>query len=238
MSNVSRSPTDLVKGVGKFRETLPFTDFWDTWWYDSGLFWVVAPLLLWAIVGGTCAISLFYQRFIWISRFAGVGGADSGHNLHSLPGVLNPRTLWILAAFASLFNVPYYYTVATIWANTGTSFHDPQAFILQMCASIATAFFILAAAFKSLLNLIECMNYRDSSHKAPEPSDIMRSKKHLSHQEVLTRRSVWKEDIKSSELATGSFTLTDPVGGRGFLRLNTHLNEATKKEIVSGRDIV
>jgi hypothetical protein len=235
MSNVSRSPTDLVKGVGNYRETRPFINFWDEVWVDSGLFWVVAPLMLWAIVSCTCAVALFYQRFVWISRFAGVGGSDSGHNLQSLPGVLNPRSLWLLAALASFLNIPYYYSVSTLWTNSGTAYNDPQVFILQICASISTAVFILAAAFKSVLNLNECMNYRDSAHKAPEPDGIKSPKKHLSHQELLSRRSVWKEDTSSSELAAGSLALTAPAGGSGSFVHSTHHREATRKEIVSGQ---
>jgi hypothetical protein len=213
MSNVSRSPTDLVKGIGSYRETEPFVEFWVVVWQDSGLFWVFAPLCLWAIVGSTCAIALFYQKVLWISRFAGSGTTDdSGSNLQSLPGPLNPSLLWSMVLVASSMNVAYYFSVCTLWANKDTAFGNTQAFILQICASVSAAAFVLVAAFQSSISLIECMNYRDSAHKAPEPPDIVRQKKHPSHKQLEGNRRLWKEDSGPTELA-GDLTFNGPVFG-------------------------
>jgi hypothetical protein len=233
MSNYSRSPTDLVKGIGTFRPTAPYVFFWEVVWQDSGLFWMVAPMLLWFIVGFTCLVALIFQKLFWISRFAQVGNMDSGHNLQSLPGMLNPTSLWVLALISSIFNMAYYFSMATLWANTDTSFRDIRVFILQICAATSHAIFVALAAFKSSINLIECMNYRDSSNKAPEPPGLERPTKHPSQKQVEAKRCLWKEDVGASELASGTLTMADPV--RRSLSHETRAvhNTATKKETVS-----
>lgn len=233
MSNVSRSPTDLVKGIGTYRETEPFIEFWIVVWQDSGLFWVFAPLCLWAIVGCTSAVALFYQKVWWISRFAGSGTAeDSGYNLHSLPVTLNPSGLWFFALVASSINIPYYYSLSTLWANKNTAFGNIQVYILQICASTATAIFLLIAAFKSSVNLIECMNYRDSAHKAPEPPELVRSKKHPSHKQIEGNRRLWKENSSSAELVA-DLNLSGPVFGSSAHHVRIFCNTATKRETVT-----
>ena len=87
-SNASKSPVDLVKGIGQFRESEPYVDFLSAVWQDTGLFWVVAPLFIWFIVGVICSVALFFQKVLWISRFAAMGSNNSAHNLQSLPDVL------------------------------------------------------------------------------------------------------------------------------------------------------
>ena len=231
-SNASRSPVDLVKGIGQFRETEPFVDFWIIVWQDTGLFWVVAPLFIWAIVGVICAVALFYQRVLWVSRFAAVGTDDSAHNLQSLPSVLNPNWLWCFALVASSMNVPYYFTLSTLWANTDTAYGNLTVFILQICATTATSLFLLCAAFKSTVNLIECMNYRDSAHKPPEPPEIARSKKHPSIKEIERNRSLWKENDSSSELASAAAISSPSAISRNSQAVHFHHNTATPRETV------
>jgi hypothetical protein len=233
MSNVSRSPTDLVKGIGEYRPTFPFVYFWEIVWYDSGLFWVVAPLFLWLIIGGTCLAALVLQKMVWISRFSGVGAKDSGHNLQSLPSVLNPGSIWFFALISSIVQIAYYYYMATLWANTGTAFRDIPVFVLQICAATSHAIFIASASYICTINLIECMNYRDSSHKAPEPPEIKRSSKHPSQKQVEAKRSLWKERVGSSELASGPLTPYAPVDNSLSHDIRVFHNTATRKETVS-----
>jgi hypothetical protein len=235
MSNISRNPTDLVKSIGTYRPTAPFAYFWEIVWQESGLFWVVAPLFLWLLVGCTCAVALIFQKVVWISRFAGVGTGESGHNLHSLPSVLNPSSIWFSALISSAANVSYYFIVATLWANTDTAFHDIRVFILQICAATLQGIFVAVTTFKSSISLIECMNYRDSSHQAPEPPEFERPKKHPTQKEVETKRSLWKEDAGSTALASGTLTLTTPVFGSNKNEshsVNIVQNTATKREKV------
>lgn len=231
-SNASRSPVDLVKGIGQFRETEPFVDFWVVVWQDTGLFWVVAPLFIWAIVGVICAVALFYQRVLWVSRFAAVGTDDSAHNLQSLPSALNPNWLWCFALVASSMNVPYYYSLSILWANTDTAYGNLTVFILQICATTTASLFLLCAAFKSTVNLIECMNYRDSAHKPPEPPEIARSKKHPSIKEIEKNRSLWKENNNSSELASAAEISSPSAISRNSHVVHFHHNTATPRETV------
>jgi hypothetical protein len=231
MSNVSRSPTDLVRGIGTYRNTQPFIYFWVTVWQDSGLFLVFVPLCIWIIIGCTCAVALFYQKVIWISRFAGVG-SDSGHNLQLLPTTLNPSWLWTSALLASSINVAYYYFIGTLWANTDTAFNNTHVYILQICASVATAVFVLVATFNSTKSMIECMNYRDSAHKAPEPVANAKSKKHPSHKQLEQNRSLWKEDSISAELA-GDIPISGPIFGTVSHSVSIFHNTTTGRETVS-----
>jgi hypothetical protein len=231
MSNVSRSPTDLVKGIGTYRNTQPFIEFWVAVWQDSGLFLIFVPFCIWTIIGITCAMALFYQKVMWVSRLAGVG-TDSGHNLHSLPTTLNPSWLWSFALAASSLNMAYYYFICTLWANTDTAFSNTQLFILQICASVATAVFVLVAAVNSTKSMIECMNYRDSAHKAPEPAAIAKSKKHPSHKQLEQNRSLWKEDSMSAELA-GDAPISGPIFGTISHSVSIVHNTATRRETVS-----
>jgi hypothetical protein len=232
MANTSRNPTDLLRNIGQFRETKPFVLFWVAVWEDSELFLVVVPLLIWSIIGIICVVALVFQRVFWISRFSGVGTGNSGHNLQSLPEVLNPNLVWALAIIASSMNVSYYYAISTLWANTDTAFNNSEAFIWQICASITTAIFVLVTTFTSSISLFECMNYRDSAHKPPEPDSIPSLKKNPTHQQVAKKRSLWAEEGISAELAGGDLTWTAPFRSNPQREV-THHNTATNREIVS-----